>query len=144
MMRGARHIALVLALVAMPAAAMPAAASQAAVNDALRGNPSIYNGLFAIAVADQVRKKCDSISPRMVSAFLFARSLQAEAREMGFSDDEIDAFLDSDAEKDRLRASVTRYFAQNGVVESDPETYCALGRTEIARASQAGVLLRAR
>lgn len=139
MMRRLRHMALVLAC-----AAMPAAASQAAVNDALRGNPEIYNGLFAIAVADQVRKNCDSISPRMIRAFTFARSLQARAREMGFSDAEIDAFLDSDAEKARMRASVTRYFAQNGVVESDPETYCALGRTEIARASQAGVLLRAR
>lgn len=138
-MRHLRHIAVVVACLAAPAAA-----SQPAVNDALRGNPTIYNGLFAIAVADQVRKNCESLGPRLVRAFAFARRLQSEARQMGYSDAEIDAFLDSNVEKARLRASVGQYFARNGVVETDPETYCALGQSEIARGSQAGALLRAR
>ena len=129
------------ALLAAPALAAP---SQSEVNDTLRGDAEIYNGLFAMAVGDQIRKNCDSIDARMVRAIAFARSLERRARNMGFSEPQIRAFLDSQDEKDRMRAHVLRYFAQQGVVEGQPETYCALGRAEIARGSQTGALLRAR
>ena len=126
------------------AAPAAAAQSQAEVNAALRGNAVIYNGLFAIAVADQVRRNCDSVDARMVRAITFARSLERQARSLGFAEPQIRAFIDSREEKDRMRAHVQRYFAEQGVREGVPETYCALGRAEIARGTQAGALLRTR
>jgi hypothetical protein len=126
-------------VIASPVLAM----TQAEVNDTLRDDTEIYNGLFAIAVADQVRKNCDDVSARLWRAYLFARSLQSRARDLGFSDDQIDGFIESSDEKARLRTFVTSYFETHGVIESDPETYCALGRTEIENGSQAGALLRA-
>jgi len=134
--------ALVLSLAAATAAV--AAQSQADVNTALRGDPEIYNGLFSMAVADQIRRNCDSIDARMIRAISFARSLERKARALGYAEPQIRAFLDSREEKDRMRAEVLRYFEAQGVREGEPETYCALGLAEISRNSQAGALLRTR
>jgi hypothetical protein len=137
-----RRIPLAFAVLVVLAGALPAA--QADVNVALRSNERIYNGLFAVAVADQVRKHCDEIGPRMIRAMAFLHSLRAHANSLGFSDAEITEFIESREEKDLMRAHVMRYFEAKGVVEGQPETYCALGHAEIAAGSQAGALLRAR
>ncbi|WP_114966776.1 DUF5333 domain-containing protein [Alkalilacustris brevis] len=137
-----RILTLSAALSVAMALAAPAAPSD--TNTALRSNERIYNGLFAIAVADQVRKNCDEIAPRLLRAYSFLHSLRAHANALGFSDEEITNFIEDRAEKDLMRAHVMRYFDANGVVENKPETYCALGHAEIAAGSQAGALLRAR
>ena len=138
-----RHLATMLLCATLAAPAL-AAQPQAEVNATLRADAEIYNGLFAMAVGDQIRRNCDTIDARMVRALTFARGLERRARSLGFSEPQIRAFLDSREEKDMMRAHVERYFAQNGVRAGEPETYCALGRAEIARGSQAGALLRAR
>jgi len=134
--------AIVLSLAATSSAL--AAQSQTDVNAALRGDPEIYAGLFSMAVADQIRRNCDSIDPRMIRALSFARSLERRARALGYTETQIRSFIDSREEKDRMRAEVLRYFDREGVREGQPETYCALGRAEISRNSQAGALLRTR
>jgi len=141
---GAMRILATGLLCAALAAPALAAQPQAEVNAALRGDAQIYNGLFAMAVGDQIRRNCDTIDARMVRAITFARSLERRARSLGFTEVQVRAFLDSREEKDRMRAQVERYFAQNGVRSGEPETYCVLGRAEIARGSQAGSLLRTR
>ncbi len=133
-----------VALCLSAATAAAAAQSQADVNTSLRSDPEIYNGLFSMAVADQIRRHCEAIDARMIRAISFARSLERRARALGYSEPQIRAFLDSRDEKDRMRAEVLRYFETRGVREGEPETYCALGRAEIARNSQAGALLRTR
>jgi len=137
-----RFILLSAALLAGLAPAL--SAGMAETNAALRADARVYNGLFALAVADQVRKNCPRIAPRMVQAMTFLHGLRSYANRQGFSDAEITAFIESREEKDLMRAHVLRYFAANGVVENEPETYCALGHAEIAAGSQAGALLRAR
>ena len=48
------------------------------------------------------------------------------------------AYIDDRAEKARLEAIARERAVAMGVVEGEPETYCAVGRSEIARGSQVG------
>ena len=103
----------------------------------------IFNGLLAVGLADEIRNNCPSISARMVRAAMFVSDLKGQALAMGYSEAEIRAFRKSDREKARMRAQGEAYLKQNGVTKGVPETYCALGRAEIAKSSQIGALLRA-
>lgn len=111
---------------------------------ALRDVASIDNALFDLGVADIIRKQCPDVSARMVRALRYARNLQKQARALGYSDAQIDAYLDSDADKARLRRKAASYFKANGVDTSDPQSYCALGRAEIQKSSRIGSLLKAK
>lgn len=115
--------------------------SAATANPPLRDVKEIDDGLFAVALADQIRKTCPEISARIFPAYRALRDLQNTARSMGYSQAEIDAHIESDAEKDRLRARGAQYFRQEGLA-ADVAGHCALGRKEIARNSTVGVLLK--
>jgi hypothetical protein len=104
----------------------------------------IVDGLLAVGLADEIRNNCPSISARMLRAAGFMSDLQSKARSMGYSDAEIRAFRKDRTEKARMRARGNAYLKQNGVTKGVPETYCALGRAEIAKSSQIGALLRAK
>ncbi|AVO39665.1 DUF5333 domain-containing protein [Pukyongiella litopenaei] len=106
--------------------------------------PEIENPLFAIAVADEIRDHCDRIGGRVFKAIGILHRLRRRANDLGYSDDEIRAFVDSDAEKARMRAKGERLLKQNGVSYDDPESFCAYGRAEIAKNSAIGVLLKAK
>ncbi len=108
----------------------------------LRDVKSIDDAVFHIAAADQIRKMCPDISARLFKALNFARKTKAKAVKLGYSEAEIDAYLDSDAEKARMKARGAAYFKANGVVTGEPESYCALGRKEIEKSSRIGSLLR--
>lgn len=107
----------------------------------LREVKSIDDGLFAIGLADQIRKNCPSISARIFKALGALQDLNNQAMAMGYTKSEIDAHVESDAEKDRLRARAKEYMAEQGLVP-DEAGYCALGQSEIARNSKVGALLR--
>ena len=124
--------AVILALMAQAASAKPH----------LRDVPAIDDALLAVGLADEIRKECANISPRMFKALRFVNGLRDKAREMGYSDAEIDAYRKSEVEKQRLKAEGNAYLAANGVVPGNAETYCALGRAEIEKSSQIGALLR--
>lgn len=110
----------------------------------LRDVAEIDDGLFAVAVADEIRKKCDTISARMFRAYMYINSLERRASELGYSQSEINAYVKSPEEKARMRARGEAYLKANGVSYADPETFCTLGRTEIAKGTQIGQLLRAK
>lgn len=120
------------------------ATGQAQARPPLREVPQVVDGFYAIGLADEVRKNCPSISPRMVRAYMFLRSLESFARDAGYSDAEIDALSDDKAAKDRLKARIRSDLAARGASPDKPEGYCAVGREEIARDSAAGRLLRTR
>ncbi|QTN35859.1 DUF5333 domain-containing protein [Cognatishimia activa] len=119
------------------------AAGAAQAKQDLKDVPSVWNGLLNIGIANEIRETCPSISARMVRAALRLNSIQNEAEGMGYSQAEIDAFRKSEANKAAMRAEGEAYMKNNGVVKGDAETYCALGRAEIAKSSQIGRLLRA-
>ncbi|MCV3272467.1 DUF5333 domain-containing protein [Roseobacter sinensis] len=108
----------------------------------LREVKPIDDGLFAIGLADQIRKNCPEISARILPALSALQNLSQQAKDMGYTQAEIDAHVDSDVEKDRLRARAQQYMASKDLT-MDQAGYCALGKEEIARNSTVGVLLRA-
>lgn len=117
-------------------------ASGAAAKPHLR-DTVIDDTLLAIGLADQIRKTCPSISARIFRALGVINGLKDQAREMGYSDAEIDAYRNSDAEKARLRAAGEARLAGEGVTPGDAASYCAFGRREIEKQTPIGVLLRA-
>lgn len=104
---------------------------------------SVTDGLLWIGVADEIRNICPSISARMFRALNRINGIHNEAKSLGYSKDEIDNFRKSEANKAELRRRGEAYLAAQGVKFDDPETYCAVGRAEIAKSSQIGTLLRA-
>ena len=118
------------------------AASSAWAKPPLRDVPEIDNGLFAVGLAHEIRKKCPSIDARLFKAFGVLRDLEREARDLGYSEDEIRTHLKSKQEKKRLRARAAKYMESQGLGQTEAG-YCALGESEIARSSEIGVLLRA-
>lgn len=124
-----------LAVAAMvPAASAASLAQETDINDAL----------FEIAVANEIRKECDSIGPRIFTAIGRMNALKAEARRRGYSDAEIDAYVNDKAEKQKMRARRNEYIRAQGAVPDDGPSLCALGESEIAKQSPIGALLVAR
>lgn len=119
-------------------------ATSANALEALRNIEEVDQGLRDVAIANEVRKKCDDISARMIRAHGFLGDLKSYAEDQGFTKAEIDAHVDDDVERARMKKIVLSYMTSNGVDLDDPQTYCALGHAEIARNSQIGSLLRAR
>lgn len=115
-----------------------------AAKPSLRDVAEIENPLFAVAVAKEVADHCDSIAPRYMKGLGELRRLKARANELGYSDKEIRAHVESKTEKARMRAKGEKLLAQNGVLYDQPETFCAYGRAEIKNNSAIGVLLRAK
>ena len=107
----------------------------------LRDVPEIEDPLFAVAVANEIREVCPSISGRLTKGIGILWNLRARANQLGYTDDEIRAYVKSPEEKARMRAKGMKILAQYGPV-SDPQTYCAYGRAEIAKGSAIGALLK--
>lgn len=110
----------------------------------LRDVPEIDDALFDLGLADQIRKNCSTINARMLKAISYVNRVEQRAKALGYSKAEIEAYTDSDAEKDRLRAKARTFFRTRGVDPSDPESYCAVGLEEIQKSSRIGSLLRAK
>ena len=123
-----------LTLLAAPVAAKPPLRDVAEVDDAL----------LDLGIADRVRKQCPSISARMAKAINYAWQVKAKARELGYSDAEIESYVKSDAEKERMKARGAAFFKSRGVDTSDPQSYCAFGLQEIQKSSRIGSLLKAK
>lgn len=123
--------------------ALVLAAGTANAKQPLEEVESVTNGLLWIGIADEIRNTCPSISARMIRALGYINDIQNEAKSLGYSKAEIDAFRKSDANKAELRRRGEAYLQANGVTLTDPDSYCVLGRAEIKKSSQIGALLRA-
>lgn len=110
----------------------------------LQNETEINNGLLAVGIADEIRNRCDSISARTFTALGFLNGLKRDARNKGYSNDEINRYTKSKTEKAKMRKRGQAYLAQNGASTNDAASMCRLGRAEINKRSQIGVLLRAR
>ncbi|WP_374637389.1 DUF5333 domain-containing protein [Paracoccus sp. (in: a-proteobacteria)] len=119
---------------AQPAAALEPLSQEKYVNDRL----------IAARIADRIRKTCPTINARIFYAYGEARKLQGYARKKGYSDAQIDAFLDDKTEKKRIYAVAEDYLTRKGAAKSDPESFCRIGRDEIAKNTIIGSLLVAK
>lgn len=132
--KGLTAAALALAVLAGPAAALPPLAQEKYINDRL----------IAARIADRIRRECPTIDARIIHAWSQARALKTYARSKGYSEQQIKAFLDSKADKQRIYAVAERYLRQNGATPGDAESFCRIGRDEIAKNTVTGSLLSAR
>lgn len=119
-------------------------AGAAAAKPPLREVPEISDGIFTIVVANEIRRKCDDIGGRLLKGIAQIRRLKARANDLGYSDGEIRALLDSEAEKARMIDRGRAYMAKAGLDYDTPGDLCRLGRLEIKNNSAIGALLRAK
>lgn len=130
-----RKLVITLSIVAMTAGTVSA-------KQPLREVSAVDDAVFDVLMADRIRKECPDIGARAIKALTLYRSVRSKARSLGYTDDEIEAYGDSEQEKARMRAKGEAYLRANGVVASDPQSYCAVGRKEIQKSSRIGSLLR--
>ena len=126
----------------MTLAALTTGAAEARVS--LKDDATIESGLRTVAIGKMLYKGCEQISPRRIKAFSFARSLQSRARDLGYSDAEIDAYLDSDADKQRVKTKARAYLKAQGANFAKPSTLCGVGAAEIKGGTAVGQFLRLR
>lgn len=116
----------------------------AAALEPLSAEKYINDRLIAARAADRIRRECDSINARMIFAFNQARALKRYAGDKGYSDAQIDAFLDDRTEKERIYGIAEDYLVSKGAKAGDGESFCRIGRDEIAANSVIGTLLVAK
>lgn len=120
------------------------AACIAQAKQPLKEVSSVWNGLLNIGIASEIGEYCPNIAPRTARGLLRLNSIRNEAKALGYSNDEIEAFRTSASNKAQMRAEGEAYMASKGVVKGQNETYCALGKAEMASSSAIGSLLKAR
>lgn len=114
------------------------AQAQASPSDVTR----VSEGLIAAGMAIELGDFCDGVSVRLLRGVNFLQGLKGDLRDAGFSNEQIDAYIDNDQEKDRLEAIARARLADLGVVTSDRSTYCTVALGQIEQATQVGRLLR--
>lgn len=108
----------------------------------LSSQSEIDRSMLWAGLAIETSKKCSSISLRKVKGISFLWSVKADASKLGYSDDQIRAYVESDSEKARIRQIGETYISSKGF---DPRTetgICAFGQAEMARGSIIGGFLR--
>jgi hypothetical protein len=127
-----KRLSLILCLLSTPALALVP----------INQEPHINESIVAGRVGDIIRNTCPTISARMVVAYSKLKELERYARDKGYSEADFEAFRKSEVEKNRLKAQAAAYLKAAGAVEGDTESYCRVGRDEIAKGSLIGELLR--
>ena len=102
----------------------------------------VRDGIIHVGMAYEISEKCGDLSARLFRGLGFLQSLKNHARGLGYTDAEIDAYVNDAAEKDRLEAIARAALADLGVVEGVESSYCAVGRAQIAANTRVGWLLR--
>lgn len=108
----------------------------------LREVAAIDDAVMAVAIADEIRKSCDGISPRLIRAYSALNNLKAMAQARGYSAEEVEAYVTSKDEKARMKAKAEAFLQSNGVSPGDRSALCAFGRDQISAQSEIGKLLR--
>ncbi|MEO1140060.1 MAG: DUF5333 family protein, partial [Pseudomonadota bacterium] len=69
----------------------------------LADETAINTGLLYIAAADKIRRECGSIGGRLFKAQGYANALKAAATERGYSEAEVDAYVNNKANRAAMR-----------------------------------------
>lgn len=104
----------------------------------------INYSLISAAIGALIKDNCSSIGVRGLTALSKALALKRYALNKGYTKKEIDTYTKSKAAKTYVRSQADAYLAAHGVVVGEEETYCALGREEIANKTLVGSLIRVR
>lgn len=132
-------IATVLTAATLSASALPVAAQVP-----LAQEKYVNDRLIAARIADRIRRECPSYGARMVYAFNQARALKRYALDKGYSEEQIDTFLDSREDRRRIYAVAEEYLTSKGAKDGDAQSFCAVGQQEFASNSYIATFLVAR
>ena len=135
----------ILAAVALTLAGLVApalAASQDEINATLSGDASIWRGLFALAVADEIRNNCPTMEARKLRALGELNNLRDYALKQGYESSVVREFVTSKEEKKKFKAEAAEWLKAKGAEPGKPDAYCKIGEEEIAKGTLAGSLLR--
>ncbi len=117
-------------------------AGTATAQSALKDEVRVRDGIVQVGMAYEISEKCSSLSARTFRGISYLQELKRYAQQRGYSDAQIDAYIDNKSEQRRLEAIARQQLALLGVVEGQEATYCAAGRDQIARDTRVGWLLR--
>ena len=109
---------------------------------ALKDVERIREGIIATGIAYEISEQCSSISPRYLRGIGFLNSLKSHARDLGYSEAQIESYIDDSKEKKRLEAIARERLEALGAVAGSQTSYCAVGRAQIEAGSDIGRLLR--
>lgn len=112
--------------------------------DKIAADAHVTEVLLAARVGDVIRNTCPTASARMFTVLAEMSALKSYAIGQGYTEPEVKAFLKDPAEKERIKGLASAYLAKAGAVEGDAESYCKVGRAEVAAGSLTGKLLRVR
>lgn len=115
--------------------AAPASANPANVD-------RVTEGLIITGMAYELSEECGNVNARMIRGLNYLMGLKRHLEDLGYSDAEIDAFIDNDVEKDRLEGIARQRLADLGVRTGDEASYCAVARAQMAADTPVGRLLR--
>lgn len=132
-----RFLSTTILALGIAAGASPAAAD-------LSDEGDINAGLLAVAAADKIRRECGDLSGRFWAARSYANQLEKLARDRGYSQSEIDAYVNDDAEQAKMRERRNAYFESKGASNLDAASLCRLGQEEIKNRSRIGSFLKAK
>jgi hypothetical protein len=110
----------------------------------LRDEPTIDRPMLSVALAIEISEKCSSIDARKLKGLNYLWGLKNAAKSLGYSDSEITSYVESDAEKSRIRSLGEAYVRQAGLNPTSAADLCTLGLKEIAANTLTGSLLRKR
>lgn len=102
----------------------------------------VTEGLIAAGMAIELGDNCDGVSVRMIRGLNFLHGLKSHLQDLGYSNAEIDAYIDNRSEKARLETIARQRLNSLGVRTDDPASYCSVARGQIAQDTQVGRLLR--
>lgn len=122
--------------------AMALAASTATAQSSPADVPRVTEGLITAYIASELGDNCGDVNVRLLRGINYLQGLKNHLSDLGFSDADIDAYVDDRAEKNRLRAIAESRMASLGVKAGDEASYCAAARGQIAQETQIGLLLR--
>ena len=106
--------------------------------------PTIVNTLLQGFIGDAIDDNCDSIEARNLRALGELNKLRDTALDMGYSADEIRAFVTSKEEKAKGKALAAEWLKERGAEPGNEARYCEIGEEEIAKESLIGYLLRSK
>jgi hypothetical protein len=131
-------------LILMILAGLMPATIAAAELPPLAENERVRTEFLAGAVGDEIVDNCPDMAARMLVVIGKLNDLNNYAKSLGYTSEDIRAFRKSPENKAMLNGLRDAYLAEHGVVPGDVESYCRLGREEIANQTLIGSLLRAR
>lgn len=97
----------------------------------LNKDPVLENGLRIMAQGYWMRKNCDEVSLRLFRSMGLVNSLKARGRELGYSDEELRAYLDDKEEQARVEVLARAEMESFGLDFDDPSTFCVVAKAKV-------------